>query len=57
MDKYYTEAPQVWKTPGNPDKIAVLSPISVDNCVENVDFCISHAVYIQAGAYLSLIHI
>ncbi len=37
----------MWKTPGKPDKIAVLSPISVDNCVENVDFCIRHAVNIH----------
>jgi len=37
----------MWKTPGKPDKIAVLSPISVDNCVENVDFCIGHAVNIH----------
>ena len=30
----------MWKTRGNTDRIAVLSPIPVDNCVENVDFCI-----------------
>ena len=47
VDKYYTEALQVWKTTGNPDKIAVLSPISVDNCVENVDFRMGHAVNIH----------
>ena len=37
----------MWKTPGNPDKIEVLSPIPVDNCVENVDFRIGHAVNIH----------
>jgi len=38
----------VWKTPGNPDKTAVFSSISVDNYVEDVDFCIGHAVNIHS---------
>ena len=37
----------MWKKLRNPDKTGVLSPISVDNCVDSVDFCIGHAVYIQ----------
>ena len=39
--KLYRRGFRMWgKPPENPDRIAVLSPIPVDNCVENVDFCI-----------------
>jgi hypothetical protein len=30
----------MWKNPKKPDKIGVLPTNSVDNCVDNVDFCI-----------------
>ena len=33
--------------PQNPTVMGVLPPISVDNHVENVDFCIAHALYMQ----------
>ena len=39
--------PNMWKNPKKSDKLGVLSPVPVDNCVDNVDFCITHAVNIH----------
>ena len=47
VDKFYAKGLKVWKTPGKPDKTGVLPPVPVDNCVDSVDFCIPHAVYIH----------
>ena len=39
--------PNMWKNPKKYDKLGVLSPVPVDNCVDNVDFCITHTVNIH----------
>ena len=39
--------PDVWKNQKKSDKMGVLSPDPVDNCVDSVDFHMSHAVNIH----------
>lgn len=47
MDIKICMPPNMWKNPKKSDKLGVLSPVPVDNCVDNVDFCITHAVNIH----------
>ena len=47
VDKYYTEWLKMWKTLKKPEKTGILSPFPVDNCVDNVDFWVEHAAYMQ----------
>ena len=37
----------MWKNQKKSDKMGVLSPDPVDNCVDSVDFHVSHAVNIH----------
>ena len=51
MDRFYAGCVKVWINGPNPVKTGDLPPIPVDNCVENVDFCIGHASVIHFGVY------
>ena len=51
VDKFYAWMARVWKNPKKPDRTGVFSPVSVDNCVDSVDFCIDHTVNIQVCVY------
>ena len=46
-DKFYAKSHVMWIIGKNADKIGVLPPNSVDNCVDNVDFCNAHTLYMQ----------
>ena len=47
VDNFYAKSLLMWITRHNPDKIGVLPPNSVDNCVDNVDFWDAHTLYMQ----------
>ena len=56
MDDFYAFLERLWITFKNREKYGFLSPESVDNRVENVDFHADHTVHIHAG-YTFLRHI
>ena len=47
VDNFYAKPRLMWIIPRNPDKIGILPPISVDNCVDSVDFPGEHTLYMH----------
>ena len=50
--KFLCKAPILWIIGKNPRFHGLFAALSVDNRVENVDFCISTALYIQFHVYI-----
>ena len=56
VDKFYAFRPYMWKNPKKPLFQGIFPPKPVDNCVDNVDFCIAiHCIFSLSYSFFTSI--